>query len=226
MWLSTHWVLHLLRKRRDFTQVFGKLYLLQLPGSHWQQAMAFSGWDGALAADCLDVSQSLQQQELPPPQPPPPPQQKQEEQDDSSLARLGHTTMYRPQGTAQPQQLTDSLLQEAAAKQQGTTQQHQHQQQQVRQQCQQVPAECMAWAGRPQFRLQTASTCEVVLCLQQCDTRLLRPQVGFNHSSNSLPQACRGLSVWPLVFLSARPVYVHTYIQDGVVPYWFPGDIC
>lgn len=155
--------------------MFGTLYLLQLPGSHWQQATAFSGWGGALAADCLDSSQSLQ----------PEPQQQQEEEV-SSLAGLGQTTMYSPQGTAQPQQLSGSLLQEAATEQQGTTQQHQPQQQQMRQQCQQVPAKCMVWAGRPQFKLQTASTCEVVLCLQQCDTRLLRPQVCCIHSSNSL----------------------------------------
>lgn len=161
------------------------LHLLQLPDSHLQQAMAFSGWGGALAADCFDVSQPLQLQE--------PQQQQQQEEDYSSLAGPGHTNPYSPQGTAQPGQLSGGLLQEAADKQQGTTQQHGHQQQQMRQQCQQVPAECMVWAGRPQLQLQTASTCEVVLCLQQCDTRLLRPQVGFNHSSNSLPQACRGL---------------------------------
>jgi hypothetical protein len=163
--------------RRDFTQVFGTLYLLQLPGSHWQQATAFSGWGSALATDCLDASQSLQQQE------PQQPQQQQEEV--SSLAGLGDTYMYSPQGTAQPQQLSGSLLQEAAAKHQVSAQQNQHPQQQTRQQCQQVPAECMVWAGRPQFKLQTASTCEVVLCLQQCDMRLLRPQVGCIDFSGS-----------------------------------------
>lgn len=38
-------------------QVFSTLHLLQLPSSPWQQAVAVSGWSGALSVDSIDLTQ-------------------------------------------------------------------------------------------------------------------------------------------------------------------------
>lgn len=135
-------------------QVFSTLHLLQLPSSPWQQAVAVSGWSGGLATDPMGHPQ---------------------QQVDSSIqaAMPGSPTSAAAQ--LQEQLANQDLL---AAAQGAHGQQGQH----TRQQCQQVPAECVTWAGRPQFKLTVASTCEVVLSLGQldkCAQAQVRPLLDF-----------------------------------------------
>jgi hypothetical protein len=128
---------------RDFMQVFSTLHLLQLPSSPWQQAVAVSGWSGALSADSIDHTQQQPVAGL-----------------DLQAASPGSLL-----ATAQLQEQTiDQQQQQLSAAGQG---QHEQQQQLLRQQCQQVSSECMVWADKPQFKLMVASTCEVVLSLGQ-----------------------------------------------------------
>lgn len=143
---------------RDFMQVFSTLYLLQLPGRQ-QQAVAVSAWGGTSAtAGCMDPSQ---QQQVP-----------------------GSSLMSDMQAAASPDspQAIVQLGQQSDSRELGTDGQGQHKQQLMQNTvCQQVPAQCMAWAGRPQFKLMVAHSCEVVLGLGQANHELLA-QVGADCS--------------------------------------------
>lgn len=139
---------------RDFMQVFSTLHLLQLPGRQ-QQAVAVSAWGGTSAtAGCMDPSQ---QQHVP----------------------AGSSLLSDMQAAAAPDspQAVVQLGQQSDSREFKTDGQGQHKQQLMQSMCQQVPAECMAWAGRPQFKLMVAHTCEVVLGLGQVNNGLLA-QVG------------------------------------------------
>lgn len=134
-------------------QVFNTLHMLQLPGRQ-QQAVAVSAWGGtSVTAGCMDPSQ---QQQMP-----------------------GSSLLSDMQAAASPDspQAVAQLGQQSDSRELGTDGQGQHKQLPMQSVCQQVPAECMAWAGRPQFKLMVAHMCEVVLGLGQVNHGLLA-QVG------------------------------------------------
>jgi hypothetical protein len=124
-------------------QVFSTLHLLELPSSRWQQAVAVSGWSGALSADSVGHTQQ------------------------QPVAGL-HLQAASPGGPLAAAQLQEQTF-DQQQQQQPAAGQGQHEQQQLRRQCQQVSSECMVWAGRPQFKLTVGRTCEVVLSLGQLD---------------------------------------------------------
>jgi hypothetical protein len=130
-------------------QVFSTLHLLQVPGRQ-QQAVAVSAWGGTSAAACMDPSQ---QQQVP-----------------------GSVDMQAAASPGSPQAVVQ-LEHQAHNRELADDSQGQHKQQLLQDMCRQVPAECMAWAGRPQFKL-TVATCEVVLGLGQVNQSLL-PQVSY-----------------------------------------------
>jgi len=138
-------------------QVFSTLYLLQLPGDSWHEALAISGWSGAMAADGMSSSpqpaaslhQAMPVGAIPAPAEGPP----------------GHGAgqALTQQHEGQQRQQQQSRVQPQAP---GKGQQH------SQQQCLQVSPECLAWACRPQFKLVVGSTCEVMLSLGQRDKHI------------------------------------------------------
>lgn len=173
---------------RDFMQVFSTLYLLQLPGDSWHEALAVSGWSGSLAADGMSsspqpaasVHQAMPGATLAPAEGPP-----------------GHGAGQTLTGQHEGQQQQPRVQPQAP----GKGQQH------SQQQCLQVSPECLAWACRPQFKLVVGSACEVLLSLGQRDKHIIT-QVNCWHDEAVLTstEAAPRLASAVDLEISVRPV--------------------